>query len=99
MEKRTQVRFVYVPDLNVEIGPYDPTDHNQYLVRTDHLPREGEQIILSEDAENLVVGDVFHRIAKLKDADGYAVIEEIVVLVMPLEVYENLPDDEDEDDE
>jgi hypothetical protein len=99
MENRTQIRFVYVPDLNTEIGPYDPADHNQYLVRTDYLPREGEQIILSDDAENLVVGDVFHRIAKLKDADGYAVIEEIVVLVMPLEVYENLPDDLDEDDE
>jgi hypothetical protein len=99
MEKRTPIRFVYVPDLNTEIGPYDPTDHNQYLVRTDYLPREGEQIILSDDAENLVVGDVFHRIAKLKDADGYAVIEEIVVLVMPLEVYENLPDDEDDDGE
>jgi hypothetical protein len=87
MEKRTPIRFVYVPDLNTEIGPYDPTDHNQYLVRTDYLPREGEQVILSDDAENLVVGDVFH------------VIEEIVVLVMPLEVYENLPDDEDEDGE
>jgi hypothetical protein len=98
MEKRTQIRFIYVPDLKTDIGPYDPTDHNQYLVRTDYIPREGEQVILSEDSENLVVGDVFHRIAKLKDADGYAVVDEIIVLVMPLEVYENLPDDEDDED-
>ena len=68
-------------------------------MRTDYLPREGEQVILSEDAENLVVGDVLHRLAKLKDSDGYAVIEEIIVVVIPLEVYDSIPDDEDEEDE
>ena len=99
MEKRTQIRFVYVPDLKTEIGPYDPADHNQYLVRTDYLPREGEQVIVSEEAENLVVGDVLHRLSKLKDSDGYAVIEEIIVVVMPLEVYDSIPEDEESDED
>ncbi|QDU25483.1 hypothetical protein ETAA8_05510 [Anatilimnocola aggregata] len=96
--RRTPIRFVYMPDLNLAMNEVNIDDYQNFLVRTDHVPREGEQV-MAITAEILVVAEVAHRLSKYPAPGGIVNVEEILVVVVPLEVYNSDADDDDDDDE
>lgn len=95
----TPIRFVYMPDLNLAMNEVNLDDYKNFVVRTDYVPREGEQV-MAITAEILVVAEVAHRLSKYPDANGVVDVEEILVVVVPIEAYNrDRDDDEDDDDE